>query len=151
VPKDRVDGLIRAIYLLGGGALAVSLALFLRSESLELDGDLVLALQASWALLFTSLAAAAVAQFLLISDGWPASARLFLVSGLVAFVGGLALLAFVSLVALGEANSEDDGDEQDVHAVLYRPAPCLVDLPNAAGARPHPGSGALAPRRGRGA
>ena len=151
MPKERVDGLIRAIYLLGGGALAVSLALFLRSESLELDSDLVLVLQASWALLFSSLAAVAVAQFLLISDGRPGSARFLLVSGLVALVGGLALLAFVSLVALNEANSEDDGDEQDVHAVLYRPAPVLVDLPNAAGARPHPGSGALAPRRGRGA
>ena len=151
MPKERVDGLIRAIYLLGGGALAVSLALFLRSESLELDGDLVLVLQASWALLFYSLGATAVAQFLLISDGWPRSARLFLVTGLVACVGGLALLAFVSLVALNEANSEDQGDEQDVHAVLHRPAPFLVDLPNAAGARPHPGSGAFAPRRGRGA
>ncbi len=151
MPKERVDGLIRAIHLLGGGALAVSLALFLRSESLELDSDLVLVLQAAWALLFTSLAATAVAQFLLISDGWPRSSRLFLVTGLIAFVGGLALLAFVSLVALGEANSGDDGDEQDVHALLHGPAPLLVDLPNAAGARPHPGSGAFAPRGGRGA
>jgi hypothetical protein len=151
VPKERVDALIKSIGLVGGGALAVSMTLFLRSDSLELSAELVAALQASWGLLFYALGAAALVQFLMISDGRPKLARFFLLSGLAAFVAGLALLALAAIVALSEANTGDEGDDQAVHAALRQPAPFLVELPNAAGARPHPGSGALAPRRERGA
>ena len=149
--KERAQAVIRSIYLLSGGALAVSLAIFLRSESLELGADLVVALQASWALLFYSLAAAALAEFLGVSDERPRAARFFLRTGLAGLVAGLALLAYVSAVALADSNAEDEDDQQAVHASATAPSAFLVELPNAAGSRPDPGSGALAPRRERGA
>ena len=111
MPEERLDKLISTIYAVGGGALAVSLAIFLRSESLELGADLVAALQVSWAALFYALAAGAVVQFLRLF-GPPAGMRrllqrIFLASGFLAFLLGLAMLAYVCAVALGDANAED--------------------------------------------
>ena len=54
MPNDRLDALIRTLLAVGGGALAVSLLLFLGSDSLELDAGLVAALQLSWLLLFST-------------------------------------------------------------------------------------------------
>jgi hypothetical protein len=64
VPDDRLHALLRTLLLVGGGALALSLNIFLNSDSLELDAGLVGALQISWFLLFYLLAAGAGVQFL---------------------------------------------------------------------------------------
>lgn len=116
MPREPAREVIRSIYLLSGGALAVSLAIFLRSESLELATDLVVTLQVSWALLFYSLAAAVLAEFLGVSDARPRAARFFLRTSLVGLVAGLVLLAYVSAVALADSNADDEGDQQAVHA-----------------------------------
>ena len=113
MPQDRLDALIRTFLAAGGGALAVSLVLFLNSDSLELDAGLVAALQLAWLALFYVLAACAGIELLALF-GPPAGARRHLKRVLVgtafaAFLVGLALLAYVSLVALAGANS-DDGD-----------------------------------------
>lgn len=119
--EERLDGLIRVIYVLGGAALALSMALFLRSESLELSVDLVAVLQISWAALFYSLAAGAAAQFLALFDRAAALRRalrrLLAVSAFAAFLAGLALLAYASLVALADANSDDDNAPVDTRAL----------------------------------
>lgn len=118
MPREPAQAVIRSIYLLSGGALAVSLAIFLRSESLELATDLVVTLQASWALLFYSLAAAVVAEFLGASDARPRAARFFLRTSLAGLVAGLVLLAYVSAVALADSNADDEDDQQAVHAAV---------------------------------
>jgi hypothetical protein len=121
VPEEPLDKLSRAIYAVGGGALAVSAALFLRSESLELAADLVAALQLSWILLFYALAACAAAQFLsLFGDASPMRSRLrriLGVTGFLGFIAGLALLAWVSVVALAEANTDEGVPERETSAI----------------------------------
>lgn len=110
MPQDRLDTLIRTLLAVGGGALAVSLLLFLDSDSLELDAGLVAALQLSWLALFYVLGASAGVQFLALL-GPPAGLRrwlerLLVASALAGFVIGLALLAYVSVIALAGANSD---------------------------------------------
>lgn len=117
MPEERLDKLIHTIYAVGGGALALSMAIFLRSESLELGPDLVAALQASWAALFYSLVAGALIQLLRLF-GPPAGPRrllqrLFLASGFLAFLLGLVILAYVSAVALADANADDAAEPQN--------------------------------------
>jgi hypothetical protein len=117
VPEDRLDKLIVTIYAVGGGAAALSMAIFLRSESLELGPDLVAALQVSWAALFYALVACALVQFLRLF-GPPAGLRrllhrVFLASGFFAFLLGLVVLAYVSAVALADANAEDAPESQN--------------------------------------
>jgi hypothetical protein len=130
MPNDRLDGLIRTFLAVGGGALAVSLLLFLGSDSLELDAGLVGALQLSWLLLFYVLAATAGLQLLALL-GPPAGARrllkrLLLATAFAALVLGLAALAYVSVAALAGANADKPPDDaQHTHLVL---------LPNASGA-----------------
>lgn len=109
MPEDRLDALLRTLLAVAGGALAVSLLLFLDSDSLELDAGLVGALQLSWLSLFYALAASAGVQFLALF-GAPTGARrplkrLLLGTGFAAFLIGLALLAYVAVVALAGANA----------------------------------------------
>lgn len=149
MPRERIEGLVRSLYAVGGGALAVSLYLFLGADALQLGEDLVGALQAAWALLFYSLAAAALAQFFAAAEIAPRAGRFILASTVAALVAGLVLLAFVCGVAIRDANAPEEEGEHAVRAGLY-PAPAfLVELPNAAGARAHPGSRPVAPRRER--
>jgi hypothetical protein len=110
VPDDRLDTLLRTVLAVAGGALAISLLLFLDSDSLELDASLVGALQACWFALFYALAAAAGVQFLSLF-GAPTGVRgslkrLLVGTGFAALLVGLALLAYVSAVALAGANAE---------------------------------------------
>lgn len=112
MPQDRLDSLIRTLLAVAGGALAVSLYLFLNSDSLELDAGLVGALQLAWVSLFYVLAACGSIEFLALF-GEPAGARRHLKrilagTAFAAFLVGLALLAYVSLVALAGANSGED-------------------------------------------
>ena len=120
MPQDRLDQLIRTLLAVGGGALALSLYLFLNSDSLELDPGLVGALQLSWVSLFYVLAACGGMEFLALF-GPPAGARRHLKhilagTAFAAFLIGLALLCYVSLVALAGANSGDDDIPQETRS-----------------------------------
>lgn len=122
MPQDRLDALIRTLLAVAGGALAASLVLFLNSDSLELDAALVGALQLSWVSLFYVLAACGGIEFLALF-GPPAGVRRPLKRVLVgtafaAFLVGLALLAYVSLVALAGANSGDDDTPQETRSAI---------------------------------
>ncbi len=117
MPDDRLDALLRTILAVAGGALAVSLLLFLDSDSLELDADLVGALRLSWLCLFYALAALPGVQLLALFGPAPGTRRLLkrllVGSGFAAFVLGLALLAYVSVVALAGANAAAPDDPQE--------------------------------------
>ena len=120
MPDDRLDALLRSILAVAGGALAISLLLFLDSDSLELDAGLVGALQVSWLCLFYALAALPGLQFLALFSP-PAGARrllkrLLLGSAFAAFVAGLALLAYVSVVALAGANAAAPEEPQETNS-----------------------------------
>ena len=116
MPDDRVAALLHALLAVGGGALAVSLALFLGSDSLELDPGLVGALQLSWLALFYALAASVGLRFLALLGEHRLPKRLLLGSAFAAFLAGLALLAYVSVVALAAANADYPDDAQETHA-----------------------------------
>ena len=120
MPQDRLDSLIRTLLAVGGGALALSLYLFLNSDSLELDAGLVGALQLSWVSLFYVLAACGGMEFLALL-GPPAGARRHLKrilagTAFAAFLAGLALLAYVSVVALASANAGYPDDAQETRS-----------------------------------
>ncbi len=122
MPQDRLDTLMRMLLAVSGGALALSLFVFLNSDSLELDAGLVGALQLSWVSLFYVLAACGGIGFLDLF-GPPAGARRHLKRVLVgtafaAFLIGLALLCYVSLVALAGANSGDDDYPQETRSAV---------------------------------
>lgn len=122
MPQDRLDSLIRTLLAVGGGALALSLYLFLNSDSLELDAGLVGALQLSWVSLFYVLAACGGMEFLALL-GPPAGARRHLKrilagTAFAAFLVGLALLCYVSLVAVAGANSGDDDIPQETRSAV---------------------------------
>jgi hypothetical protein len=117
MPDDRLQALLGTLLIAGGGALAVSLTLFLGSDSLQLDAGLVGALQASWLSLFYTLAAGAGVQFLALF-GPPAGPRrllrrLLVGSAFAAFLVGLALLAYVAVVALAGANAAPAEEPQE--------------------------------------
>jgi hypothetical protein len=117
MPDDRLQALLRTLLIAGGGALAVSLSLFLGSDSLQLDAGLVGALQVAWLSLFYTLAAGAGLQFLALF-GPPAGARrvlkrLLLGTAFAAFLVGLALLAYVAVVALAGANAPPADEPQE--------------------------------------
>jgi hypothetical protein len=115
VAEERLDKLVRTIYAVGGGAAALSMAIFLRSESLELGPDLVVALQLSWLALFYAVGAAAATQFLALFEAPSPVRRLlrrvFVGSAFLAFLLGLIVLAYASVVALADANTEDEPRE----------------------------------------
>jgi hypothetical protein len=124
--RQRVDTLIKAIFVLSGGALTISIGIFLRAGAPQLSASLVYLLQKSWWLLFYSLAASASVLFIMICQGYwhtalwqqafdksenkiPASVFLKLtrivnwilgITGFVAFLIGLAVLAYVSVAAI---------------------------------------------------
>jgi hypothetical protein len=130
--RQRVDTLVKAILVLSGGALTISIGIFLRTGAPQLSADLVRILQQSWWLLFYSLAASATVLFIMIFQGYRYAAEwekafsagddkiaksLFLqltriinwvlgVTGFVGFLVGLAMLAYVSVETVtGSPNS----------------------------------------------
>jgi hypothetical protein len=124
--RQRVDTLVKAIFVLSGGALTISIGIFLRSGAPQLSNALTELLQKSWWLLFYSLAASATVLFVMICQGyWYASMweKSFIagdneieqtrtltifrivnwmlgISGFIAFLVGLGLLAYVSVAAV---------------------------------------------------
>lgn len=127
--RQRVDTLIKSIFLLSGGALTISIGVFLRHEAPQLTPRITELLRYSWYLLFFSLAASAIVLFIMIVQGdyvaalWnraqktgenriDASLVLKLsrfvnwslgVAGFVSFLVGLWMLSVASVAAI-EAN-----------------------------------------------
>ena len=124
MPRQRVEGLIKLIAAVSGGALAVSAYLFLGADALELGEDLVTALQAAWALLFYSLAATVLVQLVEASAVAPRASRFFRLSAVAALLAGLALLAGVFLLALAAANAPEPAEGQAVRAVFGNITKC---------------------------
>ncbi len=124
--RQRVDTLIKSIFVLSGGALTISIGVFLRHEAPQLASETIQLLKWSWYLLFTSLTASVLVLFIMICQGYYVSAlwnqyaktgeneletskllkasRVFNwvtgISGFVAFLVGLWLLALVSVSAV---------------------------------------------------
>lgn len=53
--RRRADSLIRAIFILAGGSLTLSISIFMGEKAPKLSGDLVCTLKASWWSLFLSI------------------------------------------------------------------------------------------------
>jgi hypothetical protein len=68
--RSRVDTLVKAIFVLSGGALTISIGIFLRNDAPQLSPDLANLLRWSWDFLAYSLAAAATLLFLMICQGY---------------------------------------------------------------------------------
>lgn len=124
--RQRVDTLVKAIFVLSGGALTISIGIFLKSGAPTLAAPFVCELKWSWSFLFYSLAASATLLFLMIFQGywygwqWEralnadskaiSGTRILAlvricnwvlgVTGFVCFLVGLALLARVSVSAI---------------------------------------------------
>ena len=125
--RQRVDTLVKLIFVLSGGALTISIGVFLRQEAPALTPEATQLLQYSWYLLYFALAAAAIILFVMIAQGYVVGelwnqaqetgenrieissvlkvARImnwiFGITGFVSFLVGLSLLAFVSVSAIG--------------------------------------------------
>ena len=68
--RQRVDTLVKSVFVLSGGALTVSIGLFLRPGAPKFAPAAKLLLQWSWWLLFASLAASALITFVMICQGY---------------------------------------------------------------------------------
>ena len=127
--RQRVDTLIKSIFVLSGGALTISIGVFLRHEAPKLSPRITELLQYSWYLLFFSLAAAAIVLFIMIAQGyyiselWDRTQKTgenkidsssllkisrvlnwcFGITGFVSFLVGLFMLAFVSVTTIGSS------------------------------------------------
>lgn len=125
--RHRVDTLIKSIFVLSGGALTISIGVFLRKDAPTLAPRITELLQYSWGLLFFSLAAAAVISFVMIVQGyyigelWKKAQEtgrndietnctlkltralnwFFGVTGFISFLIGLSMLAIASTSAIG--------------------------------------------------
>ena len=125
--RQRVDTLVKSVFVISGGALTISIGVFLRNEAPKLTPRLTELLQYSWYLLFFSLAAAALVLFIMIAQGYyigelwnkaqktgvneiegsvllkisRAANWCFGIAGFVSFLVGLMMLAFVSVTAIG--------------------------------------------------
>lgn len=124
--RHRVDTLVKSIFVLSGGALTISIGVFLRHEAPQLPDGIAEVLEHSWYLLFFSLAASALVLFVMITQGYYVNAlwnsfqktgenkldtSLVLkatrtinwsvgVAGFISFLIGLWMLAFVSVAAV---------------------------------------------------
>lgn len=68
--RRRVDTLIKALFVLSGGALTISIGIFLRPEAPQLLPWQIRCLQWSWGLIFYSLAAPATLMLIMIIQGY---------------------------------------------------------------------------------
>ena len=64
--RRRADSLCRAVFVLDGGTLTVSIGIFTRASAPELPQSLSLALMGSWWFLFASIICGAIALFVII-------------------------------------------------------------------------------------
>lgn len=124
--RQRVDTLIKAILVLSGGALTISIGIFLRPGAPDLEQELLPVLKVSWGLIFYTMASAALVLFIMICQGYslgelwkrklakgidniPGNRLLlfsrylswfFGITGFISFLGGLGTLAYVSILAI---------------------------------------------------
>lgn len=124
--RQRVDTLIKSIFILCGGSLTISIGIFLRNDAPQLTNQLMCYLQYSWALLFFSLTTSALVLFTMVCQGyyigelWKKTLDneesgieknkililsritnwVFGVSGFFAFIVGMGALAYVSISAI---------------------------------------------------
>ncbi len=112
--RRRADSLIRAIFLISGGALTVSISIFTSKSSPELIPALSCILKNSWWLLFISIISLALSLFLMLvrdyhaGENWrkkadfkkrslyDAAMWLLGIIGMICFIGGLLGLSYVS-------------------------------------------------------
>lgn len=68
--RQRVDTLVKSIFLLSGGALTISISIFLRDGAPAVPSHLMDLLSWAWLLLFWSLAGATLILFMMIVQGY---------------------------------------------------------------------------------
>ena len=122
--KSRVDSLVKAIFVLSGGALTISIGLFTDTSKIKLTESLKDTLQISWSALFTAIISLVLVQFIMIArdysfgelwrknmnganndvSGQPGIADKLLwafgVLGLIGFLAGMLSLAYVSIMVI---------------------------------------------------
>ncbi|HCW89247.1 MAG TPA: hypothetical protein DHU56_04210 [Marinobacter sp.] len=124
--RQRIDTLIKSILVLSGGALTISIGIFLRPGAPDLEKQLLPVLQVSWGLIFYAMASAALVLFIMICQGyclgelWKRKQRTgidsiqgnrlllffrylswcFGTTGFISFLSGLGALAYVSILAI---------------------------------------------------
>lgn len=119
--RRRVDTLAKAVILISGGALTLSIGVFIRSDAPKISAHLWRILYSSWCALFYSIAAFVLVMVAMIlgsyvlGERWRASIHgqvadvtswpgwseipqwFFGVTGLIAFLYGLWALAYVAI------------------------------------------------------
>lgn len=68
--RQRVDTLVKSIFILSGGALTISISIFLRDGAPDIPERLMIWLEWAWSLLFWSLAGATLILFMMIVQGY---------------------------------------------------------------------------------
>jgi hypothetical protein len=119
--RKRIDTIARSVFLISGGALTVSLSIFLKTDRPKLSASLLPVLQLSWYALFYCLVAFVLVMVFMVlaayffgerwrrrlrdktidASGW--SPRLsfvawfFGITGMIGFLVGLGCLAYVAV------------------------------------------------------
>jgi hypothetical protein len=65
--RNRIDSLAKSIFLLSGGALTLSIGIFLRKGAPEIPTELIVWLQRAWLSLFMSVAAYVLVMSIMIT------------------------------------------------------------------------------------
>lgn len=127
--RGRTDSLAKAMFVLAGGALTVSIGLFMSKERLPVSDYAISVLQVSWWLLFVSIMSGVLSLSIMIlrdyflgerwrrkNEGEPnmdVSGRpgvydaflfLFSFTAVLSFIGGFGCLAYVSTITVGNIN-----------------------------------------------
>src|SRR5258708_4202689 len=68
--RQRVDTLIKAMFVLSGGALTISIGIFLRPDHPILDGRHITMLHWSWGLFVASVICSSLLMFIMICQGY---------------------------------------------------------------------------------
>ncbi len=127
--RQRIDALLKSTLILSGGALTISIGIFLREKAPHLNAEIMSVLQYSWGLIFYALVASVTVMFFMICHGYyfgelwknglktgedidhkisknkVLSASMVLnwfigITGIIAFVAGIGSLAYVSIKAI---------------------------------------------------
>lgn len=126
--NKRADTLSKAVFIISGGALTLSINIFLGINRPRISNNLLIVLQTSWISLFYSvLSLALMMSFMIIgayifgerwrvkmkgvkiiADGWPTWSTVVTwfwgISGLAAFLYGLGALAYVAIASIANIN-----------------------------------------------
>jgi len=105
--KQRMTSLARALLVLDGAALAISISLFLGSGGPELLPSETQLLRISWWTLLGSLAASTGVLAAMLLRRWRALGIALGIVAFLSFLAGFALLVAVSASALGVYTDDD--------------------------------------------